>query len=312
MDKLAVVSQKGGPGKTTTTVNLAAGLALAGFKVLVADIEPQAQAGAALGVRLGQADLEMSLGLKLQFAAQGVRTSLRDCIIPRSDLLTQRKSKGKLDLLASEQATMANAQHLLHSAGVSKIHVLRDLLAELEDDYDFAVFDTPPAVQSLNGVALAASDFALTLCAPKGATIEGAVAMMSTVQHVSTHTNGASDPQYLGALLNMAHPMSDWTNEEVDVRNQMVDSGLLPFVTEIREDGRISGSYQKGIPAVIGFARASCGKQYAQLLQEVLGRMDSPRNEWDIALSADELLDAADAAAAAKVPNQQATEASRV
>ncbi|MEW2434260.1 ParA family protein [Streptomyces caniferus] len=313
MEKIAVASQKGGPGKTTTTVNLAAGLALAGYRVLVADIEPQAQAGIALGVRLTGTDIAKSLALPLQHLAQGVPSTLRSIIIDRTELLRSRKSKGTLHLLASEQATMTNAQHILHAAGVEKAHVLRDLLAELEDEYDFAVFDTPPAVQSLNGVALAASDYALTLCNPKGATVEGAVTMRSTIRHVKDRTSGApggaSDPKYLGAVLNMAHPMGEWSTEEIDVRNQMVDAGLQPFLTEIREDSRISGSYSKGMPAVIGYARTAPGKRYARFLQEVLDRMDTPEDEWEIAQSADEQLDAAEAAA---VPAQQVKEASSV
>ncbi|MFH0246376.1 ParA family protein [Streptomyces sp. HK10] len=296
MEKIAVASQKGGPGKTTTTVNLAAGLALAGFRVLVADIEPQAQAGIALGVRLKGGDVAKSLALPLQQLAQGVPSSLRNIIIDRSELLQARKSKGALHLLASEQATMSNAQHILHAAGVEKVHVLRTLLEELDDEYDFAVFDTPPAVQSLNGVALAASDYALTLCNPKGATVEGAVTMRSTIRHVKDRTRGLADPKYLGVVLNMAKPMGEWSTEEIDVRNQMVDANLLPFVTEIREDSRISGSYAKGVPAVLGYARAAPGKRYAKFLQEVLDRMDTPEEEWELAPSADEMLDAAEAA----------------
>jgi chromosome partitioning protein len=311
VDKIAVASQKGGPGKTTTTVNLAAGLALAGYSVLVVDIEPQAQAGIALGVRLKGTDVAKSVALPLQAAAQGVPTGLRNIIIDRTELLQHRKSKGTLHLLASEQATMSNAQHLLHAAGVEKVGVLRTLLEELEDDYDFAVFDTPPAVQSLNGVALAASDFALTLCNPKGATVEGAVTMRSTIRHVKDRTRGLADPRYLGAVLNMSHPIGEWTNEEIDVRNQMVDAHLLPFVTEIREDSRISGSYSKGVPAVLGYARTAPGKRYAKFLQEVLTRMDTPEEEWDISPSADEMLDAAEAAAA-NVPAQTARESSGV
>jgi chromosome partitioning protein len=310
VEKIAVASQKGGPGKTTTTVNLAAGLALAGFRVLVADIEPQAQAGTALGVRLKGSDVAQSLGLKLQQAAQGVPTSLRDIIIDRSELLETRKSEGSLHLLASEQATMVNAQHILHAAGVEKVHVLRTLLEEFDDDYDFALFDTPPAVQSLNGVALAASDYALTLCNPKGATIEGAVTMQATIRHVSKRTRNIANPKYLGALLNMSAPISEWTREEIDVRNQMVDANLLPFVTDIRVDTRISSSYQRGVPAVLGYARTAAGKRYAAFLQEVLDRMDTPEEEWEIALSADEMLDEAEAASS--VPAQQAKEASGV
>ncbi|MGW1976666.1 ParA family protein [Streptomyces sp. NPDC001889] len=309
MEKIAVASQKGGPGKTTTTVNLAAGLALAGFRVLVGDIEPQAQAGIALGVRLKGESIAKSLALPLQQAAQGVPATLRNIIIDRTELLQARKATGTLHLLASEQATMSNAQHILHAAGVEKAHVLRELLDELDDDYDFAVFDTPPAVQSLNGVALAASDYALTLCNPRLATVEGAVTMRSTIRHVKDRTRGKADPKYLGVVLNMAKPMGEWTTEEIDVRNQMVDANLLPFVTEIREDSRISSSYSKGRPSVLGYARTAPGKRYAQFLTEVLDRMDAPEEEWKIAPSADEALDAAEAAS---VPTQQAKEATGV
>lgn len=292
MEKIAVASQKGGPGKTTTTVNLAAGLALTGASVVVVDVEPQAQAGAALGVRLGKSDISQSLGLKLQMAAQGVPASVRDILIDRSELLSKWSGAGRLALLASEQHTMVNAQHILHAAGKERVQALRELLLELEDEFDYAVFDTPPAVEALNGVALAASDYALTLCLPKHATVEGAVAMHSTIRHVKDRTGGKSDPKYLGAILNMSKPPSDWNQEEMEVRDLMLDTGLLPFVTDIREDARISRSYKSGVPAVLGFARHAPGKRYAKFLQEFVDRMDAPEDEWTVAPSVEEVLNA--------------------
>ncbi|MET8605747.1 ParA family protein [Streptomyces rubiginosohelvolus] len=300
MEKIAVASQKGGPGKTTTTVNLAAGLALTGARVLVVDIEPQAQAGIALGVRLAGDTIANSLGLRLQQAAQGVPATVRDIVQDCSSLLEHRTGGGKLCLLASEQATMANAQHILHAAGIEKVGVLRSLLEELDDDFDYAVFDTPPAVQALNGVALAASDYALTLCLPRHATVEGAVTMRSTIRHVKERTNGLADPKYLGAVLNMSSPQREWSLEEIEVRNLLVDTNLAPFVTDIRQDTRISRSYSAGMPAVLGFARHAPGKQYARFLQETLDRMDTPQDEWTIAPSADEMIAAAAEAKAAK------------
>jgi chromosome partitioning protein len=300
VDKIAVASQKGGPGKTTTTVNLAAGLALTGARVLVVDVEPQAQAGQALGVRLGKGDLNLSLGLKLQMAAQGVATSVQDILIDRSELLAKWKGAGQLFLLASEQHTMVNAQHILHAAGKERVGALRELLVELEDKFDYAVFDTPPAVEALNGVALAGSDFALTLCLPKHATVEGAVAMRSTIRHVKDRTGGTADPKYLGAVLNMSKPATEWSQEEMEVRDLMLDTGLLPFVTDIRDDTRVSRSYSSGVPAVLGFARHAPGKRYAKFLQEVLDRMDTPEAEWQVAPSVEEAL------------NEQAKEKARV
>lgn len=294
MEKLVVVSQKGGPGKTTTTVNLAAGMALTGANVLIVDVEPQAQAGIAVGVRLDKSTRHLALGLKLQQAAQDVPTTLRDIIVDRTEILSKWKQHGKLAVVASEQSTMANAQHILHAAGRDKVRVLRDLLDDLEDEYDYALIDTPPAVEALNAVSLAASDYALTLCLPKHATVEGAIAMRSTIKHVRERT-GVPDPKFLGAVLNMSSPPSEWTTEEIEVRNLMVDAKLQPFVTDIRDDMRISRSYDSGIPSVVGFARHACGKRYASLLQEVMDRMDSDESEWTVAPSADEVLDAREA-----------------
>ncbi|WP_199550311.1 ParA family protein [Streptomyces sp. N35] len=291
MERISIVSQKGGPGKTTTAVNLAAGLALGGADVLVVDVEPQAQAGAALGVRLDQSTLKLSLGLKLQAAAQGVDTGVEDIVIDRSEILAKWPNHGKLSVLASEQRTMANAQHILHAAGRDKAHVLGSLLDSVQEEFDYVVIDTPPAVEALNAVALAASDYALTLCMPKLATVEGAVAMRATITHVPDRT-GVANPKYLGAVLNASHAPSEWSSEEIDVRDLMVDAGLLPFVTDIREDARISRAYGGGVPASAAFARTACGKRYAALLAEVLHRMDTEEAEWTIAPTASEVLDA--------------------
>ncbi|MER5549624.1 ParA family protein [Streptomyces sp. NPDC002589] len=290
MQRIAIVSQKGGPGKTTTAVNLAAGLALGGADVLVVDVEPQAQAGTALGTRLDQSTLNLSLGLKLQLAAQGMPATLEDIVIDRTEILAKWPNHGRLALLASEQRTMVNAQHILHAAGKERTHVLNDLLDTLDEDFDYAILDTPPAVEALNAVALAASDYALTLCLPKHATVEGAVAMRATIKHLPGQ--GQTKPKYLGAVLNMSKPVSEWKEEEIEVRDLMVDAGLLPFVTDIREDTRISRSYDAGVPSVVGFARHACGKRYAELLREVLLRMEAPESEWQIAPSASEVLDA--------------------
>jgi chromosome partitioning protein len=288
---LTVASQKGGVGKTATTVNLAAGLALAGYRVLVVDLEPQAQAGRALGVNLLSSDLvEKSLGVPLQLALQGLRVNMHDYVVDRSDLLMRWGIEGRLGILASEDQTMTQAQTLLHAAPREKVLILRHLLAQLHDEYDWAVIDTPPNVSALPSAALAASDYAITLCNPLYQTIEGPIAMHSSLKFIHSSTNGEADPRYLGALLNMSNRVDEWTREEVMLRNGMVQANLLPLVTEIRKDARISGAYADGEPAVIKHAKALPGQRYADLLQEIFTRIDSDPSEWEIAPSADEVL----------------------
>ncbi|TGA99690.1 ParA family protein [Streptomyces sp. MZ04] len=295
MDRIAVVSQKGGPGKTTTAVNLGAGLSMAGHDVVIVDVEPQAQAGAAVGARIDpDTNKHLSLGLKLQTAAQGIRTSVADILIDRSEILAKWKDHGRLAVLAAEQETMVTAQHILHAQGKGRMGALSDLLESIDDQFDYAIIDTPPAVQALNATALAAADYAITLSWPKHQTLEGAVAMRATIGRMNA--DGGGGPKFLGTVLNMAHPVGDWTTEEIEVRDMLVDTGLLPFSAEIRENGRISRSYDSGVPSVVGFARHDCGKRYASLLQEVLHRMDTPEAEWEIAPTASEILEAMESA----------------
>ncbi|MFF7415468.1 ParA family protein [Streptomyces lydicus] len=282
MQILAVANQKGGVGKTSTTVNLGAGLALMGQRVLVVDLDPQAQAGTALGVNLsGEDQLARSLGWTLQARMQNMRINLTDIMFDRNELLEEWDSGGTLHLLACEESTMTAAQDLIHKKGYQATPVLRRMLLEVQEHFDFVVIDTPPSVSSLAATALAAADHVLTVCVPEYATLKGAVAVRGTVGYVKDRTSGECDPQYLGAVLNRSSAPSQMKSQEVSIRNGVIEAKLLPFVTDIRKDDRISNSYAYGEPAVLRFANHSPGKQYASLMNEVLTRIEQPAEKWD-------------------------------
>ncbi|MFC7310201.1 ParA family protein [Streptomyces monticola] len=282
MKVIAVATQKGGVGKTSTTVNLGAGLALSGARVLVVDLDPQAQAGTAVGVNLaGEDQLARSLGWVLQARLQGMRMDLSTVWFDRSELLAEWEDAGTLHLLACEESTMTAAQDLIHKKGFQSTPILRRMLVEIADQFDFVVIDTPPAVSSLSATALAAADYVVTVCIPEYPALKGAAATRGTVRYVKDRTNGECDPQYLGAVLNRSNPPSKWKSQEVNIRNGMLDAELHPFMTDIRIDNRISDSFAYGTPAAIRYASHAPGKLYGQLMMQIIERMQQPPEKWE-------------------------------
>ncbi|MFI6689267.1 ParA family protein [Streptomyces sp. NPDC050485] len=282
MKVIAVATQKGGVGKTSTTVNLGASLALAGARVLVVDLDPQAQAGTALGVNLSDGEqLARSLGWVLQGRLQGMPLDLPSAWYDRSELLSEWEDAGTLHLLASEESTMTSVQDIIHRKGYHATPIVRRMLLEVTDLFDFVVIDTPPAVSSLSATALAAADYVVTVCVPEYPALKGAAATRGTVAYVKDRTGGECDPQYLGAVLNRSNPPSKWKAQEVNIRNGMLDADLKPFLTDIRSDNRISDSFAYGVPAAIRFASHAPGKLYGQLMTQILERMQQPAQKWE-------------------------------
>ncbi|MFK0223788.1 ParA family protein [Streptomyces vinaceus] len=298
---LAIATQKGGVGKTTTTVNLGARLAMAGYNVLIVDLEPQAQAGTALGITLGSgqggvpqdAELRRSLGYLLQMALQGFpRPHLEEAVFDRTEeVLGGFEGHGRLAVLASEEASMSAAQNAFVTKPYALTALLRRLVLAEARGFDFVLIDTPPAVLHLNAVALAAADYVITLCVPEYQSVKGALVLSVATHAVEKNTAGECKPVLLGALLNRSNPESAWTVQDVEIRNTMVGDGLhadpgrglLPFVSDIRSDVRISESFIHGRPAVARFLNHSCGKQYTALAEEVLHRIGTPKDRWRIA-----------------------------
>ncbi|MFM9452421.1 ParA family protein [Streptomyces europaeiscabiei] len=297
---IAIATQKGGVGKTTTTVNLGARLAMAGYNVLIVDLEPQAQAGTALGITLGghasdeenEAELQRSLGFILQMALQKFpRPALQEAMFDRTEVLEDFEDHGRLCVLASEEASMSAAQNAFVTKPYKETATLRHLLLAEARGFDFVLIDTPPAVSHLNAVALAAADFVVTICIPEYQSIKGALVLSAATHAVEINTGGECTPRLLGALLNRSNPESGWTTQDVDIRNAMVGDGinaepgrgLFPFETDVRKDVRISESYIYGKPAVVRFPNHSCGKQYTSVVEEILDRIALPREKWTIA-----------------------------
>jgi chromosome partitioning protein len=265
-----IVSQKGGPGKTTTTVNLAASLALNGLRVLVVDLDPQAQAGVALGVVPTPI---RSAGFALYAQLNGMDVSPAESIYSRDELLTGFQDVGRLDLFATVQSTMVDAERKVAADGFEGTLVLKNLLAGIRDNYDFILIDTPPSVSTLSAVSLAAADFVVAVCEPLYATVPGVVVVKGLTEATYERTHQRAAPKFLGTILNKANPPSKRTAEDAKVEERLDELDLGRFETQIRRNGLISAAFDEGRPVCIQSPNHEPSAVYSDLALEIVDRI---------------------------------------
>ncbi|MDQ1005978.1 chromosome partitioning protein [Streptomyces sp. V4I23] len=267
---VGIVSQKGGPGKTTTTVNLASSLALNGLKVLVVDLDPQAQAGVALGV---VPQPQRSAGFALYAHLNGMTPNLADMIYSRDELLQEFDDVGRLDLFATVQSTMVDAERKVAGEGFEGTLVLQHVLRPIRDHYDFILIDTPPSVSALSAVALAAANFVAAVCEPLYATVPGVVVVKGLTEATSERTHGRATPQFLGTIINKANPPSKRTTEDTKVESRLDELGLGRFQTQVRRNGLISAAFDEGRPVCIHSPNHEPSGTYSELAVEIIDRI---------------------------------------
>lgn len=179
---IAVLNQKGGVGKTTTTINLAAFLSRSGRSVLVCDIDPQGNTTSGLGVD-----------------KQALESTLYDVLFSRADASKTIKEVGSHGIfLLPSNAQLAGAEVELVSAS-KREHKLKSVLDKL--DYDFILIDCPPSLGLLTINALVASDEVLVPVQAEYYAMEGLSQLLSVVQQVKQGLN--PDLNILGIVITL-------------------------------------------------------------------------------------------------------------
>jgi len=253
MKIVAVVNNKGGVGKTTSAVNLSAGIAAGKKKVLLVDLDAQGSASLSLGLTRG----DLSPG-SAEVILEG--HPIREAIRPSS-------VKG-LDILPGSMA-LASADLVL-SAVAGREVVLKAALTPILADYDFAVLDCPPSLGLLTVNALTAADFFIVPVTPDYLSLEGLVNLLDAVERIKKGIGKAAG--LLGILLTLA----DYRLNVTEEIGQMIRGyyGRLVFKAEIRGNVRLKEAPSFG-KTIFDYDNGSAGAEaYRQLTKEVLKRIN--------------------------------------
>lgn len=246
---IAVANQKGGVGKTTTTINLAASIAKRGYKVLIVDIDPQGNATSGLGIEKSTIEYDIYNVLIDE--------------IPIASAIKPTSSK-KLDILPAT-INLAGAETELISMMARETR-LKGAIEDLGDKYDFVFIDCPPSLGQLSINAFTASQSILIPVQSEYYAMEGLSQLLNTIRLVQKHFN--KDLGVEGVLLTM---LDARTNLGADVVQQVkeyfgdrVYMTIIPRITKLAE----APSYGE---AITEYAPSSRGaKVYDDLAKEVL------------------------------------------
>ena len=249
---IAVANQKGGVGKTTTTINLSAALAEAGFRVLVVDLDPQGNASTGLGIEL--ADREFTT-YELLLEDISLKDVIQASAIDNLSIIpaTVDLSSADLELISNEKRSF-----LLHDA-------LRQTQMG-EYDYDFILIDCPPSLNLLTVNAMIASHSILVPLQSEFFALEGLSQLMLTIREV--RQAGNKDLRIEGVVLTMYDKRNNLSQQvEQDARENLGD---LVFNTVIPRNVRLSEAPSFAMPVLTYDSSSKGAVAYRALAQELI------------------------------------------
>ena len=248
---IALANQKGGVGKTTTTINLAASLATLEKKVLVIDADPQANASSGLGVDLKKVDC-----------------SLYECIIDHADIRNAIYTTdiegleivaSHIDLVGAE-IEMLNMDH--------RERVLKNLLSTIRNEYDYILIDCSPSLGLITVNALTAADSVIIPVQCEYFALEGISKLLNTIRIIKSKLNPKLEIE--GFLLTMY-------NAHLRLANQIYDEVKrhfqeLVFKTVIQRNVKLGEAPSHGIPVILYDAESTGAKNHLSLAKEIISR----------------------------------------
>lgn len=248
---IAIANQKGGVGKTTTSINLSASLAAAEYSVLLIDIDPQANTSGGVGVDSKAMDKTV---YEVLVNGLEIKNAVVDTEMPNLKLLPSH-----INLVGAEIEMVSTE---------NRESVLKYAINKVKDQYDFIIIDCPPSLGLLTLNALTASDSVLIPVQCEYYALEGLGQLLNTISIVRYRLNPDLDIE--GVLLTMFDSRLRLSNQVVEeVRKHFGDKA---FTTLINRNVRISEAPSFGKPVILYDALSVGAKNYLELAQELIAK----------------------------------------
>ncbi|MBQ7153111.1 MAG: ParA family protein [Clostridia bacterium] len=249
---VSIANQKGGVGKTTTAINIAASLAKLGKKTLLVDLDPQGNAS--MGCKILSSNLEHTVYDVLD----------QDC--KASEVIRATKYSNLNVLPASN--SLAGAELALQNMDNS-IFRLRDALNEVADSYEYVIIDCPPALGLLTTNALAASDGVIIPVQCEIFSLQGLNDLNSTIKHVMSHYNDKLS--LTGIVVTMFNARLILTNAAIDSLSAKFSDKL--FGTMISRSVKMSEAQAHGEPICEYDPNGKGAQEYMSVTKELIDRI---------------------------------------
>ena len=246
---MAIANQKGGVGKTTTTINLSAALAEQGKRVLIIDMDPQGNTSSGLGI--DKDELETTV-YQLMIGDNSFDECVQKDVFENLDVLA-----ANVNLAGIEIETMDMED---------RNYILRDIISEVEDKYDFIIIDCPPSLNTLTINSMTTADSVLVPIQCEYYALEGLSQLIKTIELVKERLNENLEME--GVVFTMYDARTNLSLQVVENVKDNLDQTI--YKTIIPRNIRLAEAPSHGLPINLYDPRSTGAESYMLLADEVI------------------------------------------